>query len=144
MTGKKSAAILVDADDIPQNTLEVIHSALSSCCDVRVLRVFGNSSRLSDAGWTALSARLPLDFRMTPNNSPGKSSASLYIFRADNVLLTILLAVFLQELLPLLIGERFLEAREEAEGLRQAGHRHRGKMLLPCVQGIMRRLPEPF
>ena len=77
MTGKKSAAILVDADDIPQNTLEVIHSALSSCCDVRVLRVFGNSSRLSDAGWTALSARLPLDFRMTPNNSPGKSSASL-------------------------------------------------------------------
>ena len=77
IVGKLSAAILVDADDMPREALNDVYSAFSSGCDIRVFRVFGNSAKLSDSGWTALSARLPLDFRMTPNNSPGKSSASL-------------------------------------------------------------------
>ena len=44
MAGKRGAAVLVDADDIPHDALRAIYSALSSGCDVRVFRVFGNLS----------------------------------------------------------------------------------------------------
>lgn len=77
MAGKRGAAVLVDADDIPHDALRAIYSALSSGCDVRVFRVFGNFARPSRAVWTDLSAEFPLEYIMTPENTPGKSPASL-------------------------------------------------------------------
>lgn len=66
MAGKRGAAVLVDADDIPHDALRAIYSALSSGCDVRVFRVFGNFARPSRAVWTDLSAEFPLEYIMTP------------------------------------------------------------------------------
>ena len=77
MIEQSRTAILINAEDIPHQSVPIIYSAFRPFCDIRIFRVFGNFSKPSLSQWLRASRELPLKLEMTPENTHGKSSADL-------------------------------------------------------------------
>ncbi|MBQ1873270.1 MAG: NYN domain-containing protein [Succinivibrionaceae bacterium] len=77
MIEQSRTAILINAEDIPHQSVPIIYSAFKTFCDIRIFRIFGNFSKPSLSDWLRVSRLLPVELAMAPDNTHGKSSADL-------------------------------------------------------------------
>ena len=77
MIEQSRTAILINAEDIPHQSVPIIYSAFKPFCDIRIFRIFGNFSKPSLSDWLRISRTLPVELAMAPDNTHGKSSADL-------------------------------------------------------------------